>query len=560
MDHLQSPAESNDQEWKQRCNERMEKLKIARFPTQDASSQQEEQEQEKLREEKHIMNFELYEAVENGNEDRFVDVLEQVFADTELTLFAIFDQVTPSGDSLLHVAADLGRERIAELIAYHFPGLLFGTNIRGDTALHVAARSKNCNIIKIILSQVEGLTKLTNANGDTPLHAAVCSRNLAGIIELLLADSQVVHYLNNSGKSPLYLAVTIGDVDILDLLLQTPFPSNKPLPQSHGNSPLHAAILERNSDMLKEILKRKPELIYLRDENGGTSLHYAAYIGYIEGVRILLNVSTLTALERNSKGDLPIHIACKRGHVIVVEELLQQEWPNPRIFLNYEGQNILHVAAKDGKTNVIKYLLRNKKIDWITLNEKDNNGDTPLHLASKNLFVGVMNEITQDKRIDVNLLNNEGLSANDVVWKHSKFPSTIQEYLALAILSYAGVPRINKATSTLCHHQDDGLKDRIDTRMLMAILIATVAFLVASNFFWLVNVITITGSLFLVLIALLYILLVSPLKVRHPQILHVASLFIEILILFVESSDKVMTKDHQNSDTKQVDKGKQKQN
>ncbi|KAE9620649.1 putative ankyrin repeat-containing domain, PGG domain, protein accelerated cell death 6 [Lupinus albus] len=403
-----------------------------------------------------------------------------------------------------------------------------------------------------------------------------------------------------------------------------------------------------NVAILNEILKRKPELIYLRDEDGGTSLHYAAYIGYVEGVRILLNISTLTALERNTKGDLPIHLACKRGHVEVVEELLQKEWPNPRVFLNYLGQNILHVAAKNGKINVIRYLLRNKKIDWFTLNEKDNNGDTPLHLASRNLFVGVLNEIARDKRIDVNLLNNEGLSAHDVVvLMHSKFPSTIREYLALAILSSAGVPRIKKATSTMTRHKDDGVKDGISTLMLVAILIATVTFvagftlpgsvynlnnpdphkscmtglvdkpmfqvfticntismfsstigsfvllwgqlgdfnlagsafifalqmvgvalmtmslafmaslrLVASNFSWLANIITIIGSLFLLLIVLLYILLIFPLKFRHPLILCLASLCIEILILFDGSSDKVMVKFQQNKNSQKVDKGK----
>lgn len=53
---------------------------------------------------------------------------------------------------------------------------------------------------------------------------------------------------------------------------------------------------------LQEILARKPELIYFRDEDGGTPLHYAACIGYVEGVRILLETFTQSALEHNKKG------------------------------------------------------------------------------------------------------------------------------------------------------------------------------------------------------------------------------------------------------------------
>lgn len=72
MNYLQISVEAKDQDWKQRCNEMMENLK--QFPGQDSSSQTE------LVKEKQIINFEMYEAVDNGDVDKFIDVLEKVSA------------------------------------------------------------------------------------------------------------------------------------------------------------------------------------------------------------------------------------------------------------------------------------------------------------------------------------------------------------------------------------------------------------------------------------------------------------------------------------------------
>lgn len=96
------------------------------------------------------------------------------------------------------------------------------------------------------------------------------------------------------------------------------------------------------------------------------------------------------------KGQLPIHIACKNGHINVVKELIQQQSFDPMDSLNYKGQTILHIAAKSGRDNVVKYILREKKLENL-LNEKDNNGNSPLHLASQYQHPKVLLLLTQEK-------------------------------------------------------------------------------------------------------------------------------------------------------------------
>jgi len=238
----------------------MEELEKRQFQSEDAASQLLH---EDLVGKKNVMVSELFNAVdENGNVDNFVDALQRVCEGRKVALKAVFDQVTCAGDSLLHVAADKGREGIVELICCHFPELLIKRNVRGDTALHVAVRSKNLAMVNLILYHYaiekrkhdgmrdKEITREKNEFENTPLHEAVYSGDVGVVKEVLSADKDVVHCLNKSRRSPLYLAVVNGNVEILCLLLEVPFPPHQPLPLCFGNSPLHAAILERNTGII----------------------------------------------------------------------------------------------------------------------------------------------------------------------------------------------------------------------------------------------------------------------------------------------------------------------
>ncbi|KAF7822999.1 protein ACCELERATED CELL DEATH 6-like [Senna tora] len=475
----QIPMEANDDggSWRQRCKERMERLK--------------NKQQLAARDNgvigKEMVIFDLHEAVQIGDVDLFVGVLEKITSEMELCVSAIFDLVTHAGDSLLHIAAAFGKEKIVELIAYHYPKLLTKKNIKGDTALHVAARAGNVDVMNVILLENsrfgwnEELTRLRNQFGNTALHEGVLRNDVSGVRMLLEVDTAVIHYRNKSGRSPLYLAAVAGDVNIIRLLLQTPFPVEDPCLHSHGNSPLHAAILQHNPGTIEMIVEIEPKLMHVRDEEGRTPLHYAAYTGYVEAVRILKNKCALAAFQRNKNGHIPIHLACQRGHVQAVKELLQLiKWHNVKDLVNQKGQNILHIAAMNGRNNVIKYLLESPKIDQSTINERDNDGNTALHLAAKGFYLRTLSFLSRDKRIDVNLVNNEGLTPRDIIWLHSKIPRTRTEFLADMILESAGVPLKAKDMSCVQRkvstNTEWNVKDATNTLLVVAVLIITVTF------------------------------------------------------------------------------------
>lgn len=166
-----------------------------------------------------------------------------------------------------------------------------------------------------------------------------------------------------------------------------------------------------NLDILQLIFKERPSLFNRRDINGKTPLHFAASTGYFVGIQFLLEVVKQSALERSTNSDFPIHTASKKGHVKIVE-LLEKQWREPTELLNEEGQNIIQVAAKSGRNNVVKHLLKTSQSNY--WNAKDKRGNTALYLASMNLHPDVILSLTSDRRVDAKLRNEEGLTAFDI--------------------------------------------------------------------------------------------------------------------------------------------------
>ncbi|XP_054779711.1 protein ACCELERATED CELL DEATH 6-like isoform X3 [Prosopis cineraria] len=228
---------------------------------------------------------------------------------------------------------------------------------------------------------------------------------------------------------------------------------------------------------LKNIVHEKEGLMYFRDEHRNTPLHYAAYIGYVEGVRELLNKSNLVAFQRNSNGDLPIHIAFQSSRVQVVKQLLRVECPYTRFWLNNKGQNILHIAAENRQNKMVRFLLKHSNIHPENVNEKDLDGDAPLHLASRKLYLWTLLHLSRDKRTDANLVNDKGLNARDIVLMQAKHPMTRQEFRASMILRTASVPlRKDMLGVQRIANAEWNVKDAANTLILVAVLIATVTF------------------------------------------------------------------------------------
>ncbi|KAI9098382.1 hypothetical protein K1719_025007 [Acacia pycnantha] len=280
-----------------------------------------------------------------------------------------------SGDTVLHLQGI-----ILELVAEHCPNLLTRRSIKGQTVFHVAAVTQ----------------KMEDKYGNTALHYAVMMRDLDGVAMLFSADEKVSasfhNVMNHWGNNPLH-AVMLGTNNSADVggdrLRVCKAIGGKCAPQSKS---LAKEIKESNAALVQLIRRERGKLINSTDQKGNRPLHWAASMGDVKCAEMLLQQDELSTLEWDQKGYLSVYVACKRGHVEVVKKIVEQSWVDPKDLLNKRGQNMLHIAAKNGKEQVVNYMLRQKKqlAGDKLLNEQDQNGNTASHLASKYLYPSVL--------------------------------------------------------------------------------------------------------------------------------------------------------------------------
>ncbi|KAK3404692.1 hypothetical protein EUGRSUZ_K01007 [Eucalyptus grandis] len=442
-------------------NERLEALKERYPPTPN--------DQQDLRDGNlyKVMDRNLYQATKEGGVNNFIDALKKVIESRKLALLKIFEQVTPSGNSLLHVAASSGSNDVMELILIHFP-----------------------------LIHSPHIMTWKNSSEDTPLHVAIQDKRFDATKMLIRwgTNSEIIYWKNKGGKSPLCLAIEKFEFkgqpreeapwEILRLLLQESA-RDEAYAVKMGMSPILAAIKKGDTDLLKEIIDRLPKLLHVRDEDGGTPMHAAASSVRYEGaIGLLLEKCPYLALQTDNNGSYPIHIASEAGTFSAIQRLLKDTWPDLAEIKNKKGQNILHVAAKAGHIRVVRFL-KYHTISEKLINSKDVDGNTPLHLAAMHNHCNAMRSLTKDKRIDVRLRNNDGLTALDVAMESRSLPTGDPPLLGRAILITAGVQR-TEGRDTLSPKEQvdqasksssaDWIKDQVNTLLLVATLVASVTF------------------------------------------------------------------------------------
>ncbi|KAI3847143.1 hypothetical protein MKW92_009467 [Papaver armeniacum] len=291
---------------------------------------------------------------------------------------------------------------------------------------------------------------MANRKNDTALHDAV--RNHKFLVGRLLieADPLFEYFSNNAGETPLYLAAEEGLVDFVVQILQN-CPSsayNGP----NGRTSLHIAVANGYSEVAKLLLEKQPSLIHQRDANGNSALHYAAYFAKPKVAIQLLEVEPSIAWAKDNDGKTALHIAAssrlprniayllkvdtlgpaqhtkvgrlgfqplaymkfKCENIQVIEEVTkrcQECWEE----LDNNGRNFLHIAAENGSTRVIKYILGKSNLAENIINDEDNQGNTPLHLVLKSNSIECLRILSTDKRVNKKALNNDNLTALDVL-------------------------------------------------------------------------------------------------------------------------------------------------
>ena len=177
------------------------------------------------------------------------------------------------------IASELGHEDIVKFLVEHDANINL-QDIDGDTPLLMAARTNHENIVKFLVEHGADIN-VKNKKGDSPLICAAKKRNL-NLVRYLINKGADINAKNNEGDSPLML------------LIKKKSSNNSP---SRNLSPTEREVRqERHTEreinkfeIIKELLNHPNIDPNITDNEGNTTLYYAASRKKIKIIDVLLN-------------------------------------------------------------------------------------------------------------------------------------------------------------------------------------------------------------------------------------------------------------------------------
>jgi ankyrin repeat protein len=241
----------------------------------------------------------------------------------------------------------------------------------GPTLLHMAVDYGHRDCVAFLLQQGADPRLTTPAQskaGRNALHLAAAAGNI-DVLDLLLqtkhADEMLGVFYNTGNASapewrdPLRCALFAGKRAAFDRLIE--YGADIESPDPSGMSVLHSAMTASNGMLQRKVLPIVRRLIRMgarvgktTDRNGNTPLMTAAGTGFSDAVPLLLSAA-FNAQAANGKGETALHFAARRDDAGIVSRLVAAgAAPNARdTWLNTP----LHVATRLNKPQVAQALL-----------------------------------------------------------------------------------------------------------------------------------------------------------------------------------------------------------
>jgi ankyrin repeat protein len=166
---------------------------------------------------------------------------------------------------------------------------------------------------------------------------------------------------------------------------------------------IHEAVMNNNSTKVRDLIKKDPDLVFSKDEDGFTPLHLAMANGR-KGMGEFLLSNKAEVNSKDNAGSTPLHQAAtaKRGQSDLVKMLLAHGADVNAA--DKHGLTPLHYATLSNNRDAVKLLLGY----GANVNARDNEvGDTPLILAAGKGYKEVV-EILLAHGADANAADDEG--------------------------------------------------------------------------------------------------------------------------------------------------------
>ena len=256
-----------------------------------------------------------------------------------------------------------------------------------NKSFHDACRSGVMELIRHLIVVREYATSLKDNINQLPLHIA-CQERALRMVQLVSSNCDVNQTDKVNGYTPLHIACKGGEMEIAKYLVSVR-DSSTLVEDLNGRTPFDLWPLSKD-ELRKACTRDFPELVgYLFKQRKCVpsvnpfecwpykkeQLHSACRSGVVELIQYLLVDRQCDTNVLNKKGELPLHIACTKRSLKLVQLVGNVRDVNVAEIKN--GCTPLHIACQTGDCDVIKYLVVSKESD---LNICDKFGQIPFQL------------------------------------------------------------------------------------------------------------------------------------------------------------------------------------
>ena len=380
----------------------------------------------------------------HGTEEEVSSILEYLINEVGLST----DVISEYGDGLpLHVACRHSLDRVKMVSV--------GCDVNrqdeaGNTPLHMAYQNGSTNMVRYLVEEEKCDFNVVNNKGELPLHLA-CKHEYDKEIVQLVSVGCDVNRQDEGGNTPLHMTCQNGNTDMVQYLVEEK-KCDVNVANNKGELPLHLTCQHRHGAQLvnwnmnrHDKLKYK-EIVQLvslscdvnrQDEAGNTPLHVACQSLNIELVTFLIKEKNCDVNVTNNKGELPLHLACEHKYGKEIVQLVSVGCDVNR--QDEAGNTPLHMACQNGSTDIVGYLVKERKCDSSVANNKvelplhlackhiicdkeivqlvsvgcdvnrqDEAGNTPLHMVCQNGGTDIVRYFVEERKCDSSVANNKG--------------------------------------------------------------------------------------------------------------------------------------------------------
>ena len=241
----------------------------------------------------------------------------------------------------------------------------------GNTTLHLACKLMKKEAVSLLLSEANACVGRTNKKGQTCLHALF--DNVASFFLLAIDDD-------------LY---SIDDVDFENFY--------------------------QIFEMIKSHSTYTSEVLCIKDDNGENFLYLACKASMLCLVNEIIDTKPELVLQKNKKGNNPLHVACAANNAAEIVSLLLKLQGIDLSNTNNEKETVFHIVAAIRKHEIYCLLRAHSSFCGNVLLKKSAAGDTCLHVACHNFYKEykmILDIINSAADLDIiNIQNNSGQTA-----------------------------------------------------------------------------------------------------------------------------------------------------